>query len=97
MDRTKHRWNTAVSLRDEHLWDKTVIRQKRVEQQKFHFGFYILCGKAFCLSVCSLSLAVPDGVYEAQHQGPKDVPLPGSLGDSLEVVWPRAAPSFGEF
>lgn len=37
-----------------------------------------------------------DGVYEAQHQGPKNVPLSGSSGDSLEIVWPRAAPSFGE-
>lgn len=46
----------------------------RVEQQKFHFGFCVLCGKAFCLSVCSLSLALPDGVYEAQHQGPRNVP-----------------------
>lgn len=95
--KTKHGWNTAVSLTDEYLWNKGVNRQKRVEQQMSHFGFCVLCGKAFCLSVCSLTLALPGGVYKAQHQGPKNVLLPGSSGDSLEVVWPRTAPSFVRF
>lgn len=46
--------------------------------------------------LCAVSLALLDGAYEAQHQGPENVSPPGSSGDSLEVEWPRAAPSSGE-
>lgn len=48
------------------------IEKSWVAEVPFWFLYFVWKG---FLPVCRLSLALPGGVYEAQHQGPKDLPL----------------------